>query len=83
LREEYGLRGCEKRVLRNIFGPKRGGYKMRVGTLHVAHMMEKRKSYMVLIGKLVGNRQFGRHRNNEMIILKWFLRNRMECFEMD
>jgi hypothetical protein len=63
LREEYGLRVCENRVLRNIFGPKRGGYNRRVKTLHVAHMMEKRKAYMVLIGKLVGNRQFGRQRN--------------------
>jgi hypothetical protein len=62
-RRIWAENGCGNRVLRKIFGPKRGGYEMRVGTLHVAHMMEKRKAYMVLIGKLVGNRQFGRHRN--------------------
>jgi hypothetical protein len=39
LREEHRLRGCEKRVLRKIFGPKReevaGGWKrLRNGELH-------------------------------------------------
>jgi len=58
------LRVCENRVLRKTFGSKRVGYKRRVGELYVAHMMEKKYAYIVLIGRMVGNRQFGRHRNN-------------------
>jgi hypothetical protein len=50
-------------VLRKTFGPNRRGYKRRVGKLHVAYMMEKRNAYMVLIRRLVENRQFGRHGN--------------------
>jgi hypothetical protein len=63
LREEYRLRMCENRVLRKIFVPKRGNIIGGLRKLHVACVVEKRNVYLVLMGRLVGNRQLGRCRH--------------------
>jgi hypothetical protein len=77
LREEHGMRVCENRVLRRIFGPKRdevmGEWRKLHEELHnlycspdiirhVAHIGERRNVYRVLLEKHEGKRPLGRPR---------------------
>jgi hypothetical protein len=59
LREEHRLRVFENRVLRRIFGPKRGEVRCAG---HVARMREVSGAYNILVGKAEWRRPLGRPR---------------------
>jgi hypothetical protein len=70
----------ENRVLRRIFGPKRGevtsewrSRRMRWAG-HVARMREKRDAYRLVVGKPEGNSQLGRPRRRWVDTIRMDLR---------